>query len=70
MGGTVSAENKDLINQYGYTKRELKQLQKDFISRASDKKNPELTKEQFKNLFKSHVGSEGLKVLLITHFIL
>lgn len=63
MGAGLTKDDKELVTQYGYTNKELKVLKKDFLSRATDKKNPELNKEQFKNLFRDHVGRNAAQLL-------
>jgi len=63
MGAGMTKEDKALVSSYGFTNKELKSLKKDFLNRASNKKNPELNKEQFKNLFKDHVGGDGARLL-------
>lgn len=62
MGAGLTKEDKELLASSGFTNKELKALKKDFLNRASNKKNPELNKEQFKNLFRDHVGKDGAKV--------
>jgi Ca2+-binding EF-hand superfamily protein len=63
MGGGLSKSDKEIVARYGYTNKELKALHKDFINRATNKKNPELNKEQFKNLFRDHVRGDGAQLL-------